>query len=264
MPTIGDVAKVLEQFAPPALAEDWDNVGLLVGDPEWPARRVVTCLTVTPSSVAEAVSGEADLIVSHHPLPFQPLKSLTPATTAGRLLLELISAKIGVYSPHTAFDSAPAGINQHLAIGLGLQEIQPLIPAVGTVEADIGAGRFGAVGGESTLLEVVGRVKNFLGIDHLKVVGADDQPVTRVAIACGSGGSFLSKAIEQKCDCLVTGETTFHTCLEAEARGVALVLPGHFASERFALLSLADYLREQISGIEVWASREEQDPIRTV
>ncbi len=264
MPTLGDVAAILEQFAPTALAEEWDNVGLLVGDPRWPARRVMTCLTITQSSVSEAVRGEADLIVAHHPLPFHPLKTITPATTAGSMLLELISAKVGVYSPHTAFDSAPTGINQHLAIGLNLQQIEPLVSATGTVEADIGAGRMGLVGGDSTLIELVERVKGFLGIDSVKVVGADDQSITRIAIACGSGGSFLSTAIDQQCDCLVTGETTFHTCLEAEARGVGLILPGHFASERFALLSLADYLQEQISGIEVWASRDERDPLRTV
>ena len=264
MPTIGDVAVILEQFAPTALAEDWDNVGLLVGDPSWPARRVMTCLTITPTSVAEAVQAEADLIVAHHPLPFEPLKSITTTTTAGRLLLELISAKIGVYSPHTAFDSAPAGINQHLAIGLGLQQIEPLVPTAGTVEADIGAGRVGFIGGESSLLELSRRVKDFLGTPGLRVVGSDEQTISRVAIACGSGGSFLSAAIEKQCDCLVTGETSFHTCLEAEARHVALILPGHFASERFALLSLADYLQEQISGIEVWASRNECDPLRSV
>ncbi len=264
MPTIGDVAAVLEQFAPTALAEDWDNVGLLVGDPAWPARRVITCLTLTPGSVAEAVKSEADLIVAHHPLPFEPLRTITPATTVGKLLLDLISAKIGVYSPHTAFDSAPAGINAHLAIGLDLQQIEPLIPAKGTVESDIGAGRLGNVGGEATLLELVQRVKNFLGISSLRVVGGDEQTVSRVAIACGSGGSFLSTAIEKKCDCLVTGETSFHTCLEAEARGVGLILPGHFASEHFSLLSLADYLQEQIPGVEVWASRDERDPLRSV
>jgi len=264
MPTIGDVATILEQFAPTALAEVWDNVGLLVGDRGWPARRVMTCLTITPTSVAEAISAEADLIVAHHPLPFEPLKSITSATTAGKLLLDLISAKIGIYSPHTAFDSAPAGINQHLAIGLGLQQIEPLVPAAGTVEADIGSGRVGIVGGESSLLELAQRVKEFLGITRLRVVGSDDQTISRVAIGCGSGGSFLSTAIEQQCDCLVTGETNFHICLEAEARNVALILPGHFASERFALLSLADYLQEQISGIDVWASREECDPLRSI
>lgn len=264
MPLIGDVAAVLQQFAPTALAEDWDNVGLLVGDSDWPARRVMTCLTITPTAVKEAVESEADLIVAHHPLPFHSLKTITSGTTAGSMLLELISAKIGIYSPHTAFDSAPAGINQHLAIGLGLQQIAPIVPAADSEEADVGAGRMGIVGGESTILELADRLKHFLGIESLRVVGSDDQPVTRVAIACGSGGSFLAKAIELQCDCLVTGETTFHTCLEAEARRVGLILPGHFASERFALLSLAEYLQEQMSGIEVWASRTECDPLRVV
>ena len=264
MPTVGDIVTTLESLAPPHLAEDWDNVGLLVGSPDWPATRVLTCLTITPATVAEAIEQRVELIVAHHPLPFHSLKTITTATTAGKILLKLIAAKIGVYSPHTAFDSAQAGINQHLAIGLDLQQIEPLLPAVDAAEADIGTGRMGSVGGQSSLLEIVERVKSFLGIETVRVVGSDDQTVSTVAIACGSGGSLLAKAVERGCDCLVTGEITFHGCLEAEARGVGLVLPGHFASERFAVLSLAEYLGEQHSGVEVWASRSESDPLRSV
>ena len=264
MITIGDVAECLQQFAPVALAEEWDNVGLLVGDESWPVERVMTCLTITPTTVAEALQRSAGLIVSHHPLPFHPLKSITSESTVGKLLLQLISARIGVYSPHTAFDSAPTGINQHLAIGLGLQQIEPLLPVADAVEKDLGTGRLGNLGEEIALDEMAQRVKHFLDIDSLRIVGDKQQTVSRVAIACGSGGSFLPIAIERDCDCLVTGETTFHTCLEAESQGFGLVLPGHFASERFALLSLADYLGEQIPGIEVWASQEEKDPLRRV
>lgn len=264
MLTIGEIVASLESLAPPELAEDWDNVGLLVGSIDWPATRILTCLTVTPTVVTEAVEQQVELIVTHHPLPFQPLKTITTVTTSGRLLLELISARIGVYSPHTAFDSAQAGVNQHLAIGLGLREIVPLIPSAEITEAETGTGRMGSTGGQLSLREVVDRVKSFLGIDTLRVVGNDDQPVNTVAIACGSGGSLLAKAVERGCDCLVTGEISFHGCLEAEARSVGLVLPGHFASEKFALLSLADYLREQFSGLEVWASRCESDPLRSV
>lgn len=264
MPTIGDIVASLESFAPPALAEDWDNVGLLVGSPDWPATRILTCLTVTPATVAEAVEQRVELIVTHHPVPFHALKTITTATTAGRLLLQLIAAQVGVYSPHTAFDSAQAGINQHLAIGLDLQQIEPMISATDAAETDAGTGRMGSAGEQLSLMEVVGRVKSFLGIDTVRVVGRDDQPVNKVAIACGSGGSLLSTAVERGCDCLVTGEIGFHGCLEAEARGVGLVLPGHFASERFALLSLADYLGEQFSGVEVWASRNESDPLRSI
>lgn len=263
MHTVGDIVDSLESFAPKALAEEWDNVGLLVGDAGWPASRVMACLTVTPATVQEALQREASLIVSHHPLPFQPLKSITPDTTPGRLLLELIGAKIAVYSAHTAFDSAQAGINQHLAIGLGLQAIKPLVLDPQSLESDVGNGRMG-VTNDGTLLEVAESVKSFLELDSVRVVGDDDLPMERVAIACGSGGSFLETAFEQGCNCLVTGEINFHGCLEAEARGIGLVLPGHFASERFAMESLADYLGEQMPRLEVWASRNEHDPLRTV
>lgn len=261
MATVGTIAECLEQFAPSTLAEEWDNVGLLVGDRQWPVSRVMTCLTITPDTVAEALEGRAQLMVTHHPLPFHALKSITADTTTGHLLLKLITARIAVYSPHTAFDSARTGINQHLAIGLGLQEITPLV-APNLAEPDVGVGRCGNLGEHFTLKDLVERVKGFLAINRLQVVGTDDQSVSRVAIVCGSGGSLLSAAIENGCDCLVTGETNYHTCLEAAARGVAVVLPGHFASERFALLSLADYLSDVLAGVSVWASRTEHDPVR--
>ncbi len=109
MLTIAAIAAFLEDIAPLRLAEEWDNVGLLVGDPARPVERVMTCLTVTPQSAAEAIEAGADLIVTHHPLPFAPTKRITTDTTSGRLLLDLIAAQVAVYSPHTAFDSAAAG-----------------------------------------------------------------------------------------------------------------------------------------------------------
>src|SRR5664279_2821773 len=120
------LAAFLEQFAPPYLAEEWDNVGLLVGDRDRELRKVMTCLTITPDSAREAIDERADLIVTHHPLPFAAVKRITADTVLGRLLLDLIAAQIAVYSPHTAFDSAPRGINARLAEGLGLRDIAPL------------------------------------------------------------------------------------------------------------------------------------------
>ena len=263
MPQLSQILAVLEQLAPLSLAEEWDNVGLLVGDRQWEAQRVMTCLTVTPETVREAVDQRADLVVSHHPLPFRALQTITSDSTPGRLLLELIANRIAVYSAHTAFDSAQAGINQHLAHGLGLQEILPLSPGEGD-DADVGAGRYGMASEPQDLRELAERTKDFLGIEAVRIVGTDQQDCARVAIACGSGGSFLEVAAQAGCNALVTGEATFHTCLEAQARGIGLVLAGHFASERFALVSLADYLAEQLANIEAWASRSESDPLRIV
>lgn len=261
MPNVHDLCEFLERFAPIRLAEDWDNVGLLVGRRETTVQRVMTCLTVTPESVAEAVAERVELIVTHHPLPFHALKRLTEESTPGRMLLDLIGAGAAVYSPHSAFDSAASGINRRLAEGLGLVEIVPLEPIADDPDA-LGAGRVGRLAQPATLEEMAGRLRRFLAIDGLHVVGDVQQPVENVAVACGSAGQFLEAAAIAGCDLLVTGETSFHTCLEAQARGVALLLPGHYASERFAVEQLAEVLAEEFPDLKIWASRRESDPLR--
>ncbi|MBN2476126.1 MAG: Nif3-like dinuclear metal center hexameric protein [Pirellulales bacterium] len=260
MHTVENLAAFLERFAPRRLAEDWDNVGLLVGDRRRQVARVMTCLTVTPTSAAEAMERRVDLIVTHHPLPFRPVKQLTADTTVGRLLLDLIAARIAVYSPHTAFDSAREGINQRLATGLGLREIAPLLPD----EEGLGAGRWGRIDPGTTLGQLAERLKQFLALDRLQMVGDPQRPAQVAAVACGAAGTLLDAAHRAGCQAMVVGETSFHTCLEAEALGVGLLLPGHFASERFAVECLADVLAEQFPDLETWASRAEADPLRWV
>ncbi|MBC7855756.1 MAG: Nif3-like dinuclear metal center hexameric protein [Pirellulaceae bacterium] len=262
MPLVSDLCQFLDTFAPPVLAEEWDNVGLLVGDPRQQVERVMTCLTITPASCAEAVSKQADLIVTHHPLPFHPLRRLTSESTPGRLLLELIRAGIAVYSPHTAYDSAAAGINQQLAEGLALEDIQPLVPLPADDTGRAGSGRRGRFASPLPLSEIVCRLRAFLKIGGLQAAGPEDAMITTAAIACGSGGSFLEPAIRQDLDLLITGEASFHTCLEAQASGIHLLLAGHFASERFALESLGRVLDRQFPKLTVWASEHEADPLR--
>lgn len=126
MPTIADIAADLEQFAPLSLAIDWDNVGLLVGNAAASVQRILTCLTVTPTVVAEAIDTQCELIVSHHPVLFRATKTLTAATAEGKMLLNLIRAGVAVYSPHTAFDNCVGGINDQLAARLQLSEVRPL------------------------------------------------------------------------------------------------------------------------------------------
>lgn len=258
-----DLCQFLDSFAPPELAEEWDNVGLLVGDKSKQAERVMTCLTITPDSCAEAVSKRADLIVTHHPLPFKPLRRLTTESTPGRLLLDLIRAGIAVHSPHTAFDSAAEGINQQLAAAIGLDNIQPLVPALEQVPGmKSGSGRFGSFSQSITVSEIASRLKAFLKIPGLHIVGDDSASIQTTAVACGSGGSFLEHVIRRDIQLLITGEASFHTCLEAQASGVALLLPGHFASERFAVERLAEVLGKQFPTLIVWASEQEADPLR--
>lgn len=253
----------LEAFAPLHLAEDWDNVGLLVGDRNRAIEAVMTCLTVTPDSAAEAIQGGADLIVTHHPLPFRPLSRITNESTPGRLVLQLIENKVAVYSPHTAFDSAEFGINQQLTQILELERVQSLQPHQQGL-AEMGSGRRGSLRVPQPIAACLQRLKNAFASERFGLVGRLDRPVQEIAVACGSGGQFLEDAVRNGCELLVTGEASFHTCLEADAQGVALLLLGHFVSERFAVVSLADRLAAEFSGLRVWASCQEADPLRWV
>ena len=373
MPRIADIVAFLERFAPLDLAEEWDNVGLLVGDRGREAQAVVTCLTLTPDVAREAIQRRAGLIVTHHPVLFRAVKRLTADDQQGAMLLELLAAGIAVYSPHTAYDSAAEGINQQLAVCLGLTGIEPLRPlpapgqckivcfvprshlaavqqalwsagagvigeyskcsfildGTGTFEGSAasqpavgqaqrfeevgearlevvcperlapealrclraahpyeepacdvyplkgsasrrGSGRMGklaasgpaAASAPPTLADFLALVKAKLPVAETPFVGDPRQPVSTVAIACGSGGEFLAAAVGKKCDVLVTGEARFHTSLEARAAGVALVLAGHYATERPALEHLATVLTREFPGITAWASQSERDPIQ--
>ena len=178
------ISAFLDQLAPARLAEEWDNVGLLVGHRDQAVKKLMTCLTVTQASAAEAVEAGADLIVTHHPIPFAAMKRLTADTTAGRLLLDLIAARIAVYSAHTAFDSAGQGVNQRLAAGLELRGITPLVPQ----PEGQGAGRWGWLSEPVSLEDLSERLKRFLKIDRLQMVGEPEKIVRTVAVACGAGG----------------------------------------------------------------------------
>ncbi|MBX3449485.1 MAG: Nif3-like dinuclear metal center hexameric protein [Planctomycetaceae bacterium] len=123
---VTDVLRILDQLAPPRLAESWDNVGLLWGDAAAKCERVMTCLTLTPNVGAEAIAEKVDLIVSHHPILFKPTQRIVGSTIEGRMLLQLAAAGVSVHSPHTAWDNAVGGINQQLAELLELEDIQPL------------------------------------------------------------------------------------------------------------------------------------------
>lgn len=264
MTSLEAVCTYLARLAPLQLAESWDNVGLLVGDRRRPVARIMTCLTITPGVVEEAIGQGADLIVTHHPLPFKPLQRITTDSVSGTMLLRLIGSEIAIYSAHTAFDSALSGINQMWADLLGLESVEPLVasvePATDASAAD-GSGRCGRLAQDETLGRLVRRAAAAVGAGSPRRVGTEDQRVTKVAVACGSGGSFLSAARRRGCDAMITGEATFHTCLEAESLGIGIGLLGHFPSERFAMQRLAETLLGEFPELDVWPSRSERDPV---
>lgn len=262
---IRDILSFLGEFAPMELAEDWDNVGLLVGASDADVSSVLTCLTLTPDVAAEAIERGVQLIVTHHPILFRAVQQITDATSEGRMLLDLIRAGVCVYSPHTSYDSASAGINSQLAEALSLSNIRPLRPAASAdVPSTVGSGRYGDLPESVSLSDFAVQVKAALGIEHTWLVGDLSRSISRVGIACGAAAEFMRDAAEAGCDVLLTGEARFHACLEARTLDIALVLPGHYATERHAMETLAGILREQFAELTVSASEVETDPVQWV
>jgi dinuclear metal center YbgI/SA1388 family protein len=190
--TVSDVIQFLETLAAPALAEEWDNVGLLLGDAGSPIRSVMTCLTLTPDVATEAIQRNAGLVVTHHPILFRPIKRLTTETVQGRMLLELIGANVAVYSPHTSFDNGVGGINQWLAEQLELENIGPIRPWE-DVPAN-GSGRQGDLAEPLSWAEFQKHVLAQLNMRQFQSVGSEELTVRRVGIACGAAAEFLQDA----------------------------------------------------------------------
>ena len=198
--------------------------------------------------------------MTHHPLPFRPLKRLTTDTPEGRLLCDLLAARIAIYSPHTAFDSAAGGINQRLAAGLGADRYSPArVPArrSGWEPAARVAQRRGADRRPDSAL----RVKQFLRVGQIQAVGETSRIVAKVAVACGSAGEFLCRPAQPGCQLLVTGEVRFHTCLEAEATAWGCWWPAILPASALPSKLWPESWRGN-SLVAVWASRQERDPLR--
>jgi dinuclear metal center YbgI/SA1388 family protein len=259
MPSRAAVTTALESIAPLRLAADWDAVGLLVS-PRRPAiERIMTCLSLTEDVANEAVRRAADLVVTHHPLPFRPVSRLIDDGHVGRVLLALAGAGTGVWSPHTAWDSAAGGINDQLAAMIGLAHVAPLEP-----DAElplVGFGRAGTAPEAMTVAGMARRVGAALRVRHVQLIGAADRPAGRVGIVCGSGGDCIPQVVREACDTLLTGEIKLHQAIEAAAAGLAVVAVGHHASERFSMAVLAERLTAAVPGLECWASEVEQDPL---
>ena len=257
--SIEKVCQILRQLAPLPTAESWDNVGLLLGRQDRTVSRLMTCLTLTPTVAREAIAKNVQLIVTHHPVLFRGAKSITNDTIEGRLLLDLIEARIAVYSPHTAFDNAEWGINQWLAESLGLDTIEPLRPFQQGIPG--GSGRMGMFVGSQSKQEFLEKLATLVGTAYLEVAWHGSDRVRRVGLACGSAAEYLSDALQAECDTFVTGEARFHSAVECQSRMCNLVLTGHFGSERPAVVRLAILLSERLVGVECFASEEDRNPL---
>ena len=245
MPKIFEIAEYIESFAPPELADEWDNCGTLVncgGE----VKRVLCALDITSAVVSEAEASNCQLIVAHHPVIFRPLSKIAH----GDIVYRLIRKHISAICAHTSLDAAAGGVNDVLAAIFGMMELQPFArigrvgplrkPTSATALAESCAERFSA---------------------HVRYVDAG-KPVQTLAVLGGSGSGLIEEALAVGADCVLTGEGDHHDAIDAREAGVSLISVGHYATEFPVMPVVADRLLKRFPDLTVLISRKGMDPFQ--
>jgi dinuclear metal center YbgI/SA1388 family protein len=263
-PTVTEVVAVVEERYPPAWAEDWDRVGLVLGEPEATVRRILCVVDCVPETVEEAVTADVQMIVAHHPLLLRGVSSVAPTTYKGRLIHRLIRAGIALYTAHTNADVANPGVSDALADRLGLVELRPLRPTAGAAGATDGrgTGRIGRLPEPVTLAELTERAARALPATAwgVRAAGAPGRKINTVAVCGGAGDGYLGDAVAAGVDAYLTSDLRHHPASEYLAEGgPALLDAAHWATERPWLDDLAAHLRGAL-GVETVVSNLDTDP----
>lgn len=246
MTIVRDVERFLYDWAPAGLAAEWDNVGLLVGDPEREVRRILTTLDITEAVVEEAIGAGVDLIVSHHPAmncAWHPVQTLRTDDRQGRILTKLVENRISAICMHTNLDAAEGGVNDVLAKKLGLLNTEYLN------EEKIG--RVGTLKCELPLVEFTRFVVKSLGCNGLRYTDCG-KPVHRVAVGGGACGDYIAQAVALGCDTFVTSDLRYHDFLDTKE--LNLIDAGHFPTEQVIVPELCRRLQATFPAASVSTS----------
>ena len=254
------MAFALEERYPPSWAEQWDRVGLVLGEPTGHVDTVLCVVDCVPETVAQAIEIGARLIVAHHPLLLRGVSSVAPTTYQGRIVHDLIKRDIALFVAHTNADSANPGVSDALAARLKLRDLRPLRPRPDNPR--VGLGRVGTLPAPLTLQDLTGYAAGALPatVWGVRAAGDPGRVIESVAVCGGSGGEFIADAASAGADAYLTADLRHHVASETLAGGgPALLDAAHWATERPWLDDLADHLRTAL-GVTAVVSEVDTDP----
>ena len=236
--TVREIYRLLDAVAPFETQEPYDNSGLLVGSPDQEVRGILFALDVTEAVSREAVSRGANLIVTHHPLMFDPIRRLTDETYEGRLIRHLIREDLSLIASHTCLDQAPGGINDALAECCALLDVEGEgFVRVGTLPKPM----------------LAGELKEYLSAaldTEVRLMGDPEITVSRLGMCSGAGGSEWEAAAALGAEAFLSGEVKHHQALAMADAGVPCFECGHFATERPGIFALADALQSALNQVQ--------------
>jgi len=260
MRKVKDIINIMEDFAPVNLKEDFDNVGLMVGDKEAEVNKILLALDCTLEVIEEAKEKKVDLIITHHPLIFKKPSSITTDTLLGKKIIELIKNDISLYSSHTNLDSAEKGLNETIVkiFGFGKGELLEINKNSRDNKSE-GLGRLVSLEEDISIEELINSIKEKLNIEAVKAVIGKEK-IRKLAIINGSGSSFFNIAYNKGADCIITGDTTYHFASDYKEMGISIIDIGHFASEWIVFQEVIKEIKEKFNDVEVLISNKSKDP----
>lgn len=239
---IADLLDVIEEVYPARYAMAKDRFGLQVGSASRRVKRILVALDPDLPAVAHAIRIRADAIVSHHPIWWDPPRTLLEHEATGRGAVLAAASRIAVIAAHTNADFAPGGLCDDLAVQLGMIHAVPL--AMDSI------GRIGNLPKGTTWKKWSALLKKRFG-PCVRYSGAIPKTFRRVACCSGSGSDLLAEAVKAGADVLVTGDVKYHAARDAEALGILLIDAGHFPTERRFVRLTAGKLSKAIPGVEI-------------
>ncbi len=261
---VKDIVNSLNHDAPFELAEQWDNVGLLVGDPEREVSSVLVALDPTNALLDEALAAGADTVVTHHPVIFKPLTHINTADPAGRLLEKALAGKISIICCHTNLDSARDGVSDILAGRIGLSGLTPLLPTRGDAAAGTGLGRIGQYKNPLSARQFIQTILKALNLQSIQMAGNLPEVIRTVALCGGSGSDLANRAWSLGADVYLSAEIKHSTAIWARENNFCIIDGTHFATEQPAVALLAEKLesscRQQNRNISILQSETEHHP----
>lgn len=241
-----EIIEIIEKEYPRELAYEWDNPGLFFGKADNEIKKVIVTLDVTPEVVEQAISQNAQLILSHHPMVMSGVKTLSDGSMISCMIEKIVKNNISIYSAHTNMDTAKNGINQKLAELFGLENVEIL--EQDKPYDDCGLGRIGDLSKETDLYAFCEVVKEKLNTPFVRVC-RENRKIKRVAVASGSCSEYVPTAIKKGADVIITADMKYHHCIEFVFDGISIIDAGHYPTEIIVKDMFSDLLKD--CGVEI-------------
>ena len=265
---VNDIINILENFAPLKFKEDFDNIGLMVGDRNAELKSILIALDCTLEVIEEAKAKGCNLIISHHPLLFKKPSTITKDTLLGKKIISLVKNDINLYSSHTNLDAVINGVNHEIMNILGFDNFTTLDLSSAASEGDTktGIGRLATLSEPRMFNNIISLVKNSLNLSMIRVVGNEEKLINKIAVINGSGQDYFSLAKKMGAECIITGDTTYHYVSDFYEEDMCIIDAGHFNTEWPAMKHIAKTIQKLIINkgfqVELIISDTNKDPYR--